>query len=62
MVELSGRWGKVKILTCLGADKKKVWTLIYLGGWGIQEGFGKRFGVEAIRGSVCLGLDLRKGW
>ena len=35
--------------------------LIYLRAWGIYEGIGKRCGVEAITGFVCLGADLRKG-
>jgi len=43
--------------TILGADKKKVWMRMCLGGWGICEGFGKRCGVGAIRGSVGLGAD-----
>lgn len=46
--------------TILGADKKNVWMRMRLGGWGICEGFGKRCGVGAIRGSVGLGADFLK--
>lgn len=31
--------------------------LIYLGAWGILEGFGKMCGLEAITGFVGLGAD-----
>lgn len=34
--------------------------LIYLGAWGIREGFGKRCGLEAIRGFVGFGSGLKE--
>jgi hypothetical protein len=60
-VEFTGGGGKVRILRCLGGDKKKVRMWIFEGAWGIREGFGKRCGMEAIAGLVGLGADLKEG-
>ena len=55
MVEFTG-WN-LRFLTCLGADKKRVSMWIFQGGLDMGEGFGKRCGLEAIRGFVGLGGD-----
>jgi len=59
-VEFAGGRGKVTILGCLGGDKKKVTMSIFEGAWDMYEGFGRRCGMEAIRGLVGFGSGLKK--
>lgn len=56
-MEFAGGRGKVRILRCLGGDKKKVTMSIFEGAWDMYEGFGRRCGMEAITGLVGLGAD-----